>query len=177
MRIVGRDVEYRSPWLEVVRKRVEAAPDAEPEDFYAIRVPFDYVVVLAVTDDDRIPLVRQFRPALELTTLELPSGAIDAGESPEASARRELLEETGCKAATLEPLGPLYTDAGRAETKQWGFFAPAVREVRAPDPGEQLETLFVAREQLGPLIADGTMRLALHVAVVGCAVARGLLVL
>jgi hypothetical protein len=49
--------------------------------------------------------------------------------------------------------------------------------VRAPDPGEQLETVFVAREQFGPLIADGTLQLALHIAVVGCAVARGLLVL
>ena len=61
--------------------------------------------------------------------LELPSGAIEPGEAPEAAARRELLEETGCEAGELVSLGQFHVDSGRLETQQWAFFAPDVRIV------------------------------------------------
>jgi len=50
-------------------------------------------------------MVRQFRPARDAETLEFPAGGIEAGESPEDAARRELLEETGCTAKEWIPLG------------------------------------------------------------------------
>jgi ADP-ribose pyrophosphatase len=137
-----------------------------------------YVAVFAVTDDGRIPLVRQFRPTVERYVLELPSGAVDAGEDPESAARRELREETGCEAGELIPLGPLIVDSGREETLQWAYFAPVVRVVdEHPDPGEPLETLFVAPAELRRLIVDGDFDLGPHVGIVGRALLAGLLTL
>src|SRR5213079_2244404 len=67
----------------------------------------------AVTPNGTFPLVRQFRPALEEFTLELPSGHVDLGESPEQAARKELREETGFVANELILLGSLSPDTGR----------------------------------------------------------------
>ena len=66
--------------------------------------------MLAVTRDGMFPLVRQFRPTVEMVTLELPGGHVDEGESPEEAARKELQEETGFIVDDLIPLGALPPD-------------------------------------------------------------------
>ncbi len=170
--ITGRRVEYESPWFDVVVKDVEMQRGHEA--FYSIRMGFDYTAVLAITDDGRIPLVRQFRPAVEEVVLELPSGAIDRGESAEQASRRELLEETGCEARELVELGWHHVDVGRSATRQWAFFAPDARVVRdAPVGDEELELLFVTPQELRALVADGTFRAALHITVIGLACLLG----
>lgn len=65
----------------------------------------DWVNVIPVTDDGHIVMVRQYRHGLGHATLEIPGGMLDAGESPADTAARELLEETGWRAGTVEPLG------------------------------------------------------------------------
>lgn len=175
-RILSRLVDYRCPWLEVVLKEVELEPPRGRERFYGIRTG-DYTAILAVTDDGRIPLVRQFRPVVEADVLELPSGSIEPGEDAESASRRELLEETGCQASRLELLGCLHTDSGRMETRQWAFFAPDAPVVAAAPTGdEQLELVFVETDELRRLIAAGEFRQAIHLGIVCTALARGLLV-
>lgn len=172
--IIASEVEYSSPWLDVVAKRVLLAPPRGEEIFYSVRTTGDYAAIVAVTEDGRVPLVRQFRPAVEAIVLELPSGAVEPDEEPEAAIRRELLEETGCLAAEVVPLGALYTDSGRMETLQWGFFAPAVRAGAAePHGDEQLELLFVDHAELRELVRSGELRMAPHLAILGLAAARG----
>jgi ADP-ribose pyrophosphatase len=174
-RILARRLSFETQYVRVVEKDVECAEGAEPETFWAV-ASGRYAAVLALTEDGRIPLVRQFRPAVERFVLELPSGAVDAGEEPEAAARRELLEEAGCAAAALVPVGPLIVDSGRQETLQWAYFAPAVRVVEeTPEPVEPLETLFVQPAELARLIVAGDFDLAPHVAIVGRALLAGLI--
>ena len=119
--------------------------------------------------------MRQFRPALEIRSLELPSGLIEAGEEPSEAMRRELLEETGCKAAELELLGRLDLDSGRMQTTEWAFFARSVQVVAAGPSGEEhdLEVVFVTPRELRRLVTDGEFRMAAHLAVLGLALVRG----
>jgi ADP-ribose pyrophosphatase len=173
-RILRREVEYSCPWLEIIAKRVKLDPPRGEETFYSVRTTTDYAAICAVTEDGRVPLVRQFRPAVEDSVLELPSGAIDPGEEPEAAIRRELLEETGCEAGEIVTLGVLHTDSGRMETRQWAFFARDVRPGAAePERHEQLELSFVERSALPKLVATGEFRMAPHVAVVCLALVGG----
>jgi ADP-ribose pyrophosphatase len=133
--------------------------------------------VLAVTVDGRVPLVRQFRPAIEARSLELPSGLVEADEDPADTVRRELFEETGCRAEALEPIGRFHLDSGRMQTIEWAFFARDV-VVAAPGPsGEEhgLEVVFVEPDELRALIRTGGFAMAAHVAVVGAAAIAGLL--
>jgi ADP-ribose pyrophosphatase len=163
--------------MRVVEKDVDLGGRRGVETFWSVRTN-GYAAVVAVTRDLRIPLVRQYRPAVETNTLELPSGAIDSGESPEEAARRELLEESGCQAGKLVLLGQLHVDSGRMETQQWAFFAPDVDIVdEQPTGDEDLELTFVTPGELRELILSGEFDLAAHVGIVGLAVLSGHLAL
>jgi ADP-ribose pyrophosphatase len=158
----------------VVSKVVDLGPPRGRERFWSVRTAYDYAAVLAVTEDGRVPLVRQFRPAVEEHVLELPSGAVDEGERPEDAIRRELLEETGCQAGELVALGSFFTDTGRMETRQWGFYAPGVRVVRdGPETDEPLELLFVPIGDLRGLVTRGELRICPHLAILGAALLQG----
>ncbi|MDL5377259.1 NUDIX domain-containing protein [Exiguobacterium mexicanum] len=70
------------------------------------------VAVLVVDEDDRIVLVEQYRKAFESMSLEIPAGKLEVGEEPLASAKRELEEETGYTAETLEKIFSFYGAPG-----------------------------------------------------------------
>ena len=121
-RIVDRGLAFESPYVAVVEKQVDLGGARGVETFWLVRTA-RYTAIVTVTEDGRIPLVRQYRPVVEAYALELPSGAIDPGETPAQAARRELLEETGCQCREMIPLGRLHVDWGRFETQQWEFYA------------------------------------------------------
>lgn len=73
------------------------------------------VAVLAVTDDQKIIMVEQYRKALEKTIVEIPAGKLEQGEDPEVCAKRELEEETGYEAAEWSLLTSFYTSPGFAD--------------------------------------------------------------
>jgi ADP-ribose pyrophosphatase len=73
--------------------------------------------------DPRVVLIRQFRHAADGFIWEVPAGRLDAGESPEACARRELEEETGMRARRLEPLTTIYTTPGFTDERIHLFLA------------------------------------------------------
>ena len=176
-RILDRRLAWESPYVDVVEKDVDLGGGRGVETFWSVRTG-RYAAVVAVTQEGLIPLVRQYRPAVEAYVLELPSGAIDAAETPELAARRELLEETGCEARELVLLGQLHVDSGRLETQQWAFFAPAVRVLNERPTGEEeLEVFFATPADLRKSILRGEFKLSVHVGMVGIAVISGRLAL
>jgi ADP-ribose pyrophosphatase len=93
----------------------------------------DGVVVVPITTDDRIVLVRQFRHPVRMWLRELPRGATEDGESPDDAARRELKEEIGAEAVEIFSLGRIVTDSGQ----QVGFphiVAARIREAGRAEP-------------------------------------------
>ena len=69
-------------------------------------------VLLAITDDGKMVMVRQYRHAAERVMFEVPAGKIDPGENPLETAKRELKEETGYTAANVEFVTKFYTSVG-----------------------------------------------------------------
>ncbi len=147
-----------------------------PEVFHSLNLA-DYVSVIAVDESGRIPLVCQYRPAMESYTIELPGGLLDAGETPEVCAKRELIEETGLTLkGQMKSLPCLIPDTGRLENRLWGFFAEVEGKVVSDWRAEAgMETLLVTRDELQKMILDGKFNHALHVALIGLALAKGYL--
>ncbi|MGF7030389.1 ADP-ribose pyrophosphatase [Paenibacillus mucilaginosus] len=73
------------------------------------------VAVLALTPEDKILMVEQYRKPLERSQVEIPAGKLDAGEDPLAAARRELQEETGYRCGKMRLLSSFYTSPGFAD--------------------------------------------------------------
>lgn len=172
--VLNRRETRLSAWASVMARTLMLPGNAGPQEFHSLRQA-DYVSVLAVTPDGQVPLVRQYRPALERMTLELPGGLRETNDLPEATAVRELTEETGLKVSGAPLLlGSLAPDTGRLENKLWGFFAQTEQDVDEgwkPEPG--VESLLVTRYELRDLVLDGRFDHALHIALVGLALMRG----
>ena len=113
-------VEFRSRSGKAVRREVVRHPGA--------------VIVLPILDDGRIVLIRNHRVSLDKELYELPAGTLEAGEPPEACAKRELHEEAGYLAATWVPLGRFYTSPGLSDELMWAFAAKNLEAV-----GQKLE--------------------------------------
>ena len=98
-----------SGWVPVVT-RTYRMPDGSVSEWDVHDPGFRTVAVLALTDDDvttdtRVVLVRQFRPGPGEVLWELPGGIVDGGEGLAEAAARELLEETGYRAAGVDVVG------------------------------------------------------------------------
>ncbi len=97
--------------------------------------------VLALTPDDNVLLVRQFRPPIRDALVEIPAGLLDvAGEDPLACAGRELREETGFDHRAIEFLGGYYASAGLTDEYVHLFWA-RTEETAAGEPEEGIEVL------------------------------------
>jgi ADP-ribose pyrophosphatase len=92
------------------------------------------VVVVGTLEPDNVVLIRNHRIAIGRSLLECPAGTLEPPEPPETCARRELVEETGYQAATIEPLGWFYTTPGLTDEKMHAFLARGLRPV-----GQHLE--------------------------------------
>jgi ADP-ribose pyrophosphatase len=124
--ISRRTTAYQTPWFTIEAREVTGQDPFAP---YYILCANDYVSAVAVTATGEIVLVRQYRPAVDQRTLELPSGMIDPGESPEDAIRREIREETGHRVVSLDLMAELWPDVGRLGNRQFAYFA-----VVEPDP-------------------------------------------
>ncbi len=113
---------FECPWFHVHEEKWENPSDLDPGPFYRIE-SLNSVLVLALTSDGEIILVRQFRHAIRATTLEIPAGSIEGGETPEQAAERELLEETGYRAGTLRLVGNGHIMMNRYSARDFLFLA------------------------------------------------------
>jgi 8-oxo-dGTP pyrophosphatase MutT (NUDIX family) len=141
-----------SPWLTVYRQRIRTAHGHVIPEYYVMDCP-DFVTVLALTSAGEAILVEQYRHGPRCPVIELPSGLIDPVDaSPRAAAERELLEETGYRAGTIESLGKLFPSTAR-QSNQTHFFL-ALDCVWAAQPrGDPAEYINVRLLPLGELRA------------------------
>lgn len=116
------------------------------------------VAVIAILDDGRIVLVRQYRYPLAKVLLELPAGKRDAGETTLQCAMRELLEETGYTASQWAWGGEIHNAAAYSTESIWLWFARGlVAGDKRPDAGEFVETVLMSEAELDALDMQGAL--------------------
>jgi ADP-ribose pyrophosphatase len=113
-------------------------------------------VVLPLYPDGTIGMVRQYRHPARKYLLELPAGTLEDREEPEVGAIRELGEELGVRAGSLEKLTEFYISPGFLEEKMFLFLATDLVEVgQKLEEDELLEIVRVSMPRALEMISDG----------------------
>jgi ADP-ribose pyrophosphatase len=163
-----------SEWMTVVSKDVQLSPDARTETYYAIEQP-SYLATVAMTQEGRILLVRQYRPAIERYSLELPGGLLDQNEDPATGIARELLEETGYTTETIIQIGKTATCSSRINNHMYSFFIVAGTRASGFVEEAGVSVSSATPRELRELIRSGEFSEQTHLGVLALAVAEGLL--
>lgn len=102
-KVLESNYVYKDRWF-IARADKCAFPDGRIiEPYYVLEFP-NWCNVVLVTEDEKIVLVKQYRHAIQQTTIELPGGVIDANENAEQAAIREVQEETGFEITNIQLL-------------------------------------------------------------------------
>ncbi len=113
------------------------------------------VVIVPFTDDNAVILIRQYRPPVDGYVIELPAGLIDIGETPEASARRELTEETGYAARSMDFLisGPASSGSSSEILDVFAASGLTFVGIGKRDEAENMEPITIPLEMLDEEVA------------------------
>lgn len=173
-KITSRRTIDVSPWVKIIEREVAFTENGKPELYHAIGQE-DYIAIVAMTPDGLIPIVRQYRPAIEGFTWELPAGMTDPGEDPAETCRRELLEETALPARAVHALGSFAPCTARLSNRVHSFFVETGprHADRRGEPGIDVKLVSVAN--LAELIRTGAFTLQLHIGALMLAGMRGFL--
>ncbi len=148
------DVMWEGRIFNVNRLRVKL-PDGREALRDVVRHP-GAVAIVALTDDGRICLVRQYRTALGRVTVEIPAGKLDPGEDPLTCAKRELLEETGMQADQMAFLTTIATSDGFTDELIHIYMATGLSFASsAPDDDEFINVDLVPLSELIDAVLDG----------------------
>ncbi|WP_148596845.1 NUDIX domain-containing protein [Aquisphaera giovannonii] len=143
---VSSRIVYQNPWIRVREDQV-LRPDGEPGIYGVVEFKNTAVGVLPVEEDGSIWLVGQHRYPLDSYSWEIPEGGCPESESPEETARRELLEETGITAASLELIGTSHLSNSVCDEVAYIFRATGLSHGQSMPEG--VEKLQVARVPWG----------------------------
>jgi ADP-ribose pyrophosphatase len=157
---------YRNRRLSVETKEI-TYPDGRRSDGVLVH-PGDAVIILPGCGDSSWLLIRQYRFAIDSYILEAPAGTMEPGESPEETARRELIEETGFEPGTLIGRGFIYTTPGFTDEKihlfEAGDLTPSDRY--SQDEDEYIELVRVSGPDLVAMCRDGRITDAKTISVI-----------
>jgi len=157
---------YQNPWIRVREDRV-LQPDGS-EGVFGIIEPRSAIGVVAITPENEVYLVGQYRYAVEEYSWEIVEGGIDPGEEPIEAARRELAEEVGLAAGEWTALGGV-VHPSNAFSRERGylFLARDLTSIeRCPDENEILEIEKVGLDRCVEMAHDGRIRDALTIVAV-----------
>jgi len=133
----------------------KCSSDGAEHTFFVVENP-DWVNIIALTKDEQVVLIEQFRHGTEEIILEIPGGMIDADEEPIIAAARELVEETGFAAREIIPLGKSRPNPAIQNNWIYHFLALDCQKIKeaAFDEHESVVTKLVALEEIEQLIKN-----------------------
>ncbi len=159
-RVLGSRLPFESPVNRMRADRLEVPGRGEIQYSYLERG--ESVIIVPVTTDGRLVLIRQYRYPVDEHCFEFPAGCCrdTEGQSLEGVARKELREEIGATAASLEYVSWFYSSSSISDEVCHIFLARGVALDHAsqPEPGEHLEPLLVPVAEAMQMARDGRMR-------------------
>ena len=163
-KVLESEYLHKEPWLTVRKDKCELPNGKTVPAFYVNEYP-EWVNALALTNDGKVVMVKQYRHGIGNVGIELPGGVAEKGESMEVACRRELMEETGYEFEKLEYLGKVCANPSTTNNYMHMFLAMGGKKVAEQqlDDTEDVEVLFCTIDELKELIRENKIVQSLHV--------------
>jgi ADP-ribose pyrophosphatase len=154
---------HKGPWATLRADKCEMPDGRIVDEYYVLEYP-NWVNAVAITEDDKVLMVRQYRHAANIVSLEIPGGVIDGDEKPEDAMRRELLEETGYRFDNIELLCTVYANPSTANNQTFGYLATGGVKIQeqALDEHEELVIEEYTIDEVKQLLSDNKIAQSLH---------------
>lgn len=161
------DTEYliKRPWLTARRDRVRLPNGVVNDEYYVLEYP-DWVNVIALAEDGRFIMERQYRHGLQWTGYEICAGVCEAGETSLESAQRELYEETGFGGGEWTHLMSLSPNSSSTNNLCHCFVAKEVQRLSTQhlEETEDISVHFLTADEVRGLLLRGEIKQALMLA-------------
>ena len=154
---------HKGPWATLRTDKCEMPDGRLVDEYYVLEYP-NWVNAVAITEDNKVLMVRQYRHAAGIVSLEIPGGVIDSDEKPEAAMLRELLEETGYQFDDIELIATVYANPSTANNHTYCYLAKGGKKVQEQnlDEHEELVVEEYTITEVKQLLADNKIAQALH---------------
>jgi 8-oxo-dGTP pyrophosphatase MutT (NUDIX family) len=165
-RLIRRDAVVRDPWLEVYEDDYELPDGSTIERYHALKER-DGVMIVALSAEYELLMVRQWRPGIGASIYELPAGFLEDGETNAMErAQKELEEETGYRAEQWQSLGYIHDAPHRIKKTTYCFLALNIRKEtkQHQDSTEFVRYESLALDRVRQMIADGEITSAVTIA-------------
>jgi ADP-ribose pyrophosphatase len=169
----NRTYVVESEFLRLRKDEIEL-PDGKRIPDYFVRESPGFVIVFALTDEDRVVIVHQYRYGIDRVTLELPAGALEDQEDPLSCAQRELIEETGFTSEHWEELMIAPSDPVRSDSVMHAYLARGAKHTHQQDldEGEDVEWELLPIEEFKRRLLAGAVGAVPSIAVAYAALDR-----
>jgi 8-oxo-dGTP pyrophosphatase MutT (NUDIX family) len=154
---------HKGPWATLRADKCEMPNGTIVDEYYVLEYP-DWANAVAVTEDNKVILVRQYRQAAGVIALEIPGGVIENDEDPETGMRRELLEETGYEFDKIELISTIYPNPATSNNLTYCYLATGGKKVQEQSLDEHEEIIIeeYTIPEIKQLLADNKITQALH---------------
>lgn len=147
----------KTPRFNVVRDSYQTS-SGQTKSREIVRHPGAVVIVPQLADGS-VCLIRNYRISVKQSLIELPAGTLDPGESPQTTAERELMEETGYRAGSMKPLHAFFLSPGILDERMHLFLATDLKPGEtAREVGEEITNLVVPWEEAIAMIFRGEIQ-------------------
>ncbi len=163
--VIESEYLIRRPWLTARRDKLLMPNGNINPEFYVLEYP-SWVNIIAITDDDKFVMVRQYRHGLGVISTELCAGVVEEGETTLEAAKRELSEETGYTGGEWSLQCIISGNPSTSNNLSYCYLAKGVNltEKQHLDATEDIEVLLMSRQELLDLMMADEMKQALMLA-------------
>lgn len=164
-KILSSQYLFNDLWFKVRKDRCETPLGKIVDPYYVYEFP-TWVTAVAITEDGKIILERQYRHALGEVCIEIPGGCVDDTDaSLEDAVKRELLEETGYTFSSFEYLGKISANPSTNSNLMHMYLAKGGKKTASQDldHNEEIEIELVSVDELKQLVRDNKIVQAMHV--------------
>lgn len=162
-KILSSEYLSRHPYFTARRDKCETEDGKIIEEYFVVELPTT-VCAVAITEEQEVLMVRQYRHPVEETLLEIPGGFVDKDETPEQAMKRELKEETGYEFSSVINVGRIAANPGVLNNFTYLFLAKGGKKTAEQklDKNEELDVEKITIPELKNLFLENKIMQSLH---------------